>query len=81
MCSKHDCNLSVDHVHRETRFNADMEEALVSSKLDAIGQEYNALLAGQLEEQRRWFEGRHAQARADLCVVCLAGHLTDVTWS
>ena len=39
-----------------------MEEALVSSKLDAIGQEYNLLLAGQLEEQRRWFEGRHAQA-------------------
>ena len=43
------------------RYDADMEEALVSSKLDAIGQEYNLLLAGQLEEQRRWFEGRHAQ--------------------
>ena len=38
-----------------------MEEALVSSKLDAIGQEYNLLLAGQLEEQRRWYDGRHAQ--------------------
>jgi hypothetical protein len=46
---------------RETRFDADMEEALVSSKLDAIGQEYNLLLAGQLEEQRRWYDGRHAQ--------------------
>jgi hypothetical protein len=50
------------HAHRrDTRYDADMEEALVSSKLDAIGQEYNLLLAGQLEEQRRWFEGRHAQ--------------------
>lgn len=34
----------------------------MSSKLDAIGQEYNALLANQLDEQRRWFEGRHAKA-------------------
>lgn len=47
--------------YRETRFDADMEEALVSSKLDAIGQEYNLLLAGQLEQQRRWYDGRHAQ--------------------
>jgi BRCA1-associated protein len=54
----------------ETRFDADMEEALVSSKLDAIGQEYNLLLAGQLEEQRRWYDGRHAQVVSELEARC-----------
>jgi hypothetical protein len=54
-------SLQLGALCRETRFDADMEEALVSSKLDAIGQEYNLLLAGQLEEQRRWYDGRHAQ--------------------
>ena len=53
----------------ETRFDADMEEALVSSKLDAIGQEYNLLLAGQLEEQRRWYEGRNAQVHMVICIL------------
>lgn len=54
----------------ETRYDADMEEALMSSKLDAIGQEYNALLANQLDEQRRWFEGRHAKAMSELESQC-----------
>ena len=42
-----------------------MEEALISSKLDAIGAEYSARIQSQLEEQRAWFDGRHAQTLAD----------------
>ena len=42
-----------------------LEEALVSSKLDAIHAEYSALLASQLDSQRRYFEGLVAAAAAE----------------
>ncbi len=43
---------------------------MVSSKLDAIGAEYNALLAGQLDAQRHWFEDRHTRARCPAGSTC-----------
>ena len=42
-----------------------LEEALVSSKLDAIHTEYNALLTSQLDSQRRYFEGLMAANNAE----------------
>jgi BRCA1-associated protein len=42
-----------------------MEEAMLSSKLDAVALEYNQLLTSQLESQRQYFEGLIATARAD----------------
>ena len=42
-----------------------LEEALVSSKLDAIHTEYDALLTNQLDSQRRYFEGLLAAATAE----------------
>jgi BRCA1-associated protein len=42
-----------------------MEEALVSSKLDAIHTEYNQLLTNQLDGQRRYFEGMMAMMQAE----------------
>ncbi len=50
---------------REARYDADMEEALISSKLDAIGAEYSARIQNQLDEQRQWFDSRHAKTVAD----------------
>ena len=42
-----------------------LEEALVSSKLDAIHTEYDQLLTNQLDSQRRYFEGLLAAATAE----------------
>jgi BRCA1-associated protein len=42
-----------------------LEEALVSSKLDAIHTEYSALLTSQLDSQRRYFEGLMAANTAE----------------
>lgn len=42
-----------------------VEDALVASKLDALAGEYSALLAGQLESQRTWYDGRQAKAIAE----------------
>jgi BRCA1-associated protein len=42
-----------------------LEEALVSSKLDAIHSEYNQLLTSQLDSQRRYFERLMAVAEAE----------------
>ena len=42
-----------------------LEEALVSSKLDAIHSEYNQLLTSQLDSQRRYFERLMAAAEAE----------------
>jgi hypothetical protein len=42
-----------------------MEEAMLSSKLDAVALEYNQLLTSQLESQRQYFEGLIAAARMD----------------
>jgi BRCA1-associated protein len=42
-----------------------MEEAMLSSKLDAVAMEYNQLLTSQLESQRQYFEGLIAAARLD----------------
>ena len=42
-----------------------LEEAIVSSKLDAIHTEYNQLLTSQLDSQRRYFEGLLASAQAE----------------
>ena len=43
----------------------EMEEAMLSSKLDAVAMEYNQLLTSQLESQRQYFEGLIAAARLD----------------
>lgn len=52
-------------VCREERYEAEVQEALVASKLDAIGAEYSARIQSQLEEQRKFFEGRIAATTAD----------------
>lgn len=39
-------------------YDAAMEEALVSSKLQSIADEYNALMVSQLDDQRKYFEVR-----------------------
>jgi len=57
----------------------DMEEAQLASKLDAIAQEYNHLLASQLDSQRKYFEGlmatatREAEDKAAACAADAAG--------
>mmetsp|Transcript_19939 Transcript_19939/g.47524 ORF Transcript_19939/g.47524 Transcript_19939/m.47524 type:complete len:117 (-) Transcript_19939:2728-3078(-) len=59
-----ECCQSSDPYMRE------LEEAQLASKLDAIAQEYNHLLASQLDSQRSYFEaqvaaaGREAEERA-----------------
>lgn len=47
--------------------DAELEEALVASKLDAIASEYDLLLTSQLESQRKYFENllQAANARAE----------------
>lgn len=52
-------------VCREERYEAEVQEALVASKLDAIGAEYSARIQSQLEEQRKFFEGRISATTAD----------------
>lgn len=42
-----------------------LDEALLASKLDAVGLEYNQLLSSQLESQREYFQTLIASARAD----------------
>lgn len=42
-----------------------LDEALLASKLDAVGLEYNQLLSSQLETQREYFQTLIASARAD----------------
>lgn len=37
--------------------DADLQEALFASKVDAFAQEYNHLLVSQLDSQRQYFEG------------------------
>ena len=44
--------------------DAQLEEALVASKLDAIASEYDLLLTSQLESQRKYFEGLLQTANA-----------------
>jgi len=44
----------------------EVEAALLQSQLDAITREYEHLLAGQLESQRCWFEGRLETQAAEL---------------
>ena len=38
---------------------------MLTSKLDAVGLEYNQLLTSQLESQRQYFEGLISAARLD----------------
>ncbi|GBG77380.1 hypothetical protein CBR_g23711 [Chara braunii] len=42
--------------------DSDLEEAVISSKLEALSFEYNHLLTSQLESQRHYFEARLAEA-------------------
>ena len=49
----------------ECSHEAELKEAMVSSKLDAIAFEYNHLLTSQLDSQRQYFEGLLDKARAD----------------
>jgi BRCA1-associated protein len=56
-CGASSCPVCVDE-------QAQMKEALVSSKLDAITLEYNYLLTTQLDSQRQYFEGLMAQQEA-----------------
>jgi len=44
--------------------DAELEEALVASKLDAIASEYDVLLTSQLESQRKYFENLLQAANA-----------------
>jgi BRCA1-associated protein len=44
--------------------DAQLEDALVASKLDAIASEYDVLLTSQLESQRKYFEGLLEAANA-----------------
>ena len=52
-------------VRRAAALEPGVEDALVASKLDALAGEYSALLAGQLESQRAWYDGRQAKAVAE----------------
>ncbi|WIA10155.1 hypothetical protein OEZ85_010359 [Tetradesmus obliquus] len=56
-CGSSSCPVCVDE-------QAQMKEALVSSKLDAITLEYNYLLTTQLDSQRQYFEGLLSQQEA-----------------
>ncbi|GMH32890.1 hypothetical protein BSKO_00724 [Bryopsis sp. KO-2023] len=47
------------------KFDSEKDEAIVTSKLDAIAFEYNHLLTAQLESQRQYFEGLLCQARVE----------------
>jgi BRCA1-associated protein len=55
----------LDEYDRDYPLDPELEEALVSSKLDAIHAEYSQLLTSQLDSQRRYFEGLVAVAAAE----------------
>lgn len=61
----HDAAHAVSSTATEERYEAEVQEALVASKLDAIGAEYSARIQNQMQEQMEFFEGRIATITAD----------------
>ena len=60
-----DGECSSNQQYSSAGLDADVEEAMVASKLDVLSQEYNALLVSQLEAQRQHFEGLVEKVRLE----------------